>query len=147
MLSSVAQLRTPPRPLWMSSFRFILDYSFFRSNNSLNWGEKNASVHWCGATQPKDRLQLNLWRFYASNEVFIIAWNISISRRNAVGLEPSNRSVEPQSAESQSEKQLHLSDTLKSDCILCERYGGEEGVINYVCDRDILPHSQLRVPR
>lgn len=147
MLSSVAQLRTLPRPLWISSFRFILDYSFFDQTTHWIRKKKNASVHWCGATQPKDRLQLNLWRFYASNEVFIIAWNISISRRNAEGLEPSNRSVEPQSAESQSEKQLHLSDTLKSDCILCERYGGEEGVIHYVCDRDILQHTQLRVPR
>lgn len=98
----------------------ILDYSFF--NQTTHWMRKNVSVHWCSATQPKDRLWLNLWMFYVSNEVFIIAWNISISKRNAEGLEPSNWSMEPRSAESQSEKQLHLSDILKSGYILCERY-------------------------
>lgn len=109
--------------------------------------KRNVSLHWRGATRNlKTGCDLNLWRLDASNEVFIIAWNISISRRNAEGLEPPSRSVEPQSARSQSEEQLHLSDTLKSDCILCERYGagrggtegGCRGVINYVCDREIL---------
>lgn len=85
-------------------------------------------------TAPKDRLWLNKWTFYLSDEVFIIAWNISISKRNAEGLEPSNWSMEAQSAESRSEKQLHLSDILNSDYILCERCGLQM-VINYECDR------------
>lgn len=100
----------------------ILDYSFFdQTTHWIRKKKKNVPVHWCGATQPKDRLWLNLWMFYVSNEVFIIAWNISISKRKAEGPEPSNWSVEPRSVERQSEKQLHLSDTLKSDCIFCER--------------------------
>lgn len=97
----------------------IRDYSFF--DQTTHWIRKNALMHWCSATKPKDRLWLNLWMFYGSNEVFIIAWNISISKRNAQGLEPSIWGMEPRSAESQSERQLHLSDILKRDFILCER--------------------------
>lgn len=115
-----SQMQSLCYPLCVSLLKYYSwIFYFFQSNNSLD--KKKMSVHWCSATQPKDRLWLNLWMFYVSNEVFIIAWNISIYKCKAEGLEPSNCSVEAQSTESQSEKQLHLSDILKSNYILCEK--------------------------
>lgn len=65
-------------------FLTILDYSFF--HQKTHWIRKKISLYWCGVTQLKDRLWFNLWMFCVSNEVFIIAWNISITKPNAEGL-------------------------------------------------------------
>ena len=110
-------LRSP----WMSLLRYYSWlFFFFRSNKSLNGGKKNLSVHWCSAAQPKDRLWLNLWVCYVSDEVFIIAtsqYPNTMLRDLSLPTEAWSRDL----LRANLRKQLHLSDILKSDDILWER--------------------------
>lgn len=111
------------RSLWMSLLRYD-SWLFFFSDQTSHWiGKKkikNLSVHWCRAAQPKDRLWLNLWVFYVSDEVFIIAtsqYPNTMLRDLSLPTEAWSRDL----LRANLRKQLHLSDILKSDDILWER--------------------------
>lgn len=119
--------------MWGPLLGYYLWLFFPWSNNSLKYQCIDV-VHQCTDTTSTQTVIEYMDMFCVSNEVFIIAWNISATKRNAEGLEPSNRSMEAQSAESHSEKQLDLSDILNSDYILCER-SGLYMVMNYKCDK------------
>ena len=90
MRPTVAQIQSLLHLLWLSQLKYNswLFSFFFFLDQTTHWIRKDVWVYWCSASQPQDKLQLNWWTFYESNEVFIITWNISISKCNAQGFEP-----------------------------------------------------------